>query len=89
MALTQEYEDCQEIITKISSSEVEVQNFYNSIVSMIDTMVVIDADAPRRAKFDTMYGKIDGAYNKQAFDAYIASLQALKTNLEDNGFIPE
>jgi len=89
MALTQEYEDCEDIITRKASSEVEVQNFYNTIVLIIDAMATIDADQPRRAKFDTMYGKIDAAYNKAVFDDYIADLQAMKSYIEDNGFVPE
>ena len=89
MSHTQEYLDCDFIIKRKASSEVEVLNFHTSITAILDRMTTINTDNPRRAKFDTLYGKIDSAYNKNTFDAYVDALQELKTYLEDEGWIPE
>ncbi len=89
MSHTQEYLDCDFIISRKNSSNIEVQNFYNTVVLILNRMATINADTPRRAKFDTLYGKIDSAYNKNTFDAYVDALQELKTYLEDEGWIPE
>ena len=89
MSLTQEFIDCDFIIKRKASSEVEVLNFYTSIIAIIDEMEAINADVPRRSKFDTMYKKIDSGYDKDDFDEYIEDLQALRVRIEENGFIPE
>jgi len=89
MSYTQEFIDCDFIIKRKTSAEVEGQNIYNTVVLILDEMAVINADYPRRAKFDTMMGKIDGTYNKNTHDAYILSLQELKDYLVDEGWIPE
>ena len=89
MSLTQEYQDCDSIIKRRSSAEVEVLNLYTSLVSMVDLMEAVNADVPRRAKFDTMYRKIDSGYDKAEFDEYIEDLRALKVRIEEDGFVPE
>lgn len=89
MSLTQEYQDCNFVITRKASAQVEGQNIFNTIVLILDEMAVIDADQPRRSKFDTMYKKIDDGYDKNTHDAYIVALQALKDYLVDEGWIEE
>lgn len=89
MADTQEYLDCKEIIGIRASAGVEIVNFHSSLVAIIDLMTTINADQPRRAKFDTMYGKIDDSYVANDFDDYLTFITTLKTHLEDEGWIPE
>lgn len=85
--LTQEYTDCKSIVGHRDSALVEIQNFHNSIKSIIDEMAIIDADSPRRAAFETIYGKMTDDFTRQSFDAYLAKIQALKTHLEDEEWI--
>lgn len=86
---TQEYTDVKLIVSSRESALVEIQNFYNSLISIIDDMAVIDADSPRKAAFATMYQKIDDSFTRQEFDVYLAKITTLKTHLEDEGWIPE
>lgn len=88
MALTQEFIDCKEIISQRDSADVEILNFYNSLVTIIDLMTIVDADSPRRAAFETMYGKVDAAFTRQEFDVFLAKIATLKTHLEDEEWIP-
>ena len=89
MAETTEYSDCKGIVGLRASAGVEIVNFHTSLVSIIDAMAVINADQPRRAKFDTMYGKIDDSYVPNDFDDFLIFITTLKTHLEDEGWIPE
>lgn len=86
---TQEFSDCKSIIGYRDSCGVEVKNLYNSLVSIVDKMATVDADSPRKAAFATMYNKIDGTFTRQAFDALLVKIEALKTYLEDEEWIEE
>lgn len=85
--LTQEYIDCKSIVGHRDSALVEIQNFHNSIKAIIDEMVVIDADSPRRAAFETIYGKMTDDFTRQNFDVYLEKITALKTHLEDEEWV--
>lgn len=85
--LTEEYIDCKSIVGHRDSALVEIQNFHNSIKAIIDEMAVIDADSPRRAAFETIYGKMTDDFTRQDFDDYLAKIQTLKTHLENEGWV--
>ena len=87
MGLTEEYTDCKSIIGHRDSADVEIQNFYNSLTTIIDEMAVIDADSPRRAAFETIYGKMTDDFTRQNFDVYLAKITALKTHLETEEWV--
>jgi len=89
MSQTQEFQDCDSIIGLRGSLVAEINNFYTSISGIVALMTIINADVPRRAKFDTMYRKIDDEYDKNVFDDCVTKLEALKVHLEDEGWIPE
>ena len=90
MAYTQEFVDADRVEKAKISLAVESQNLWSSCAAITSIVKEVNSEASRRAKFDTMYGKIDGDYNKQNFDDWVETLEGLKTYLEENDFyIPE
>ena len=86
---TQEYVDAKAASGLLASRKAELANLYSSLGAMADLMADVNADQPRRAKFNTMYGKMASDYDKDDFDAIVAALADLKTYIDVNELIPE